>query len=67
MPIRKIDTTPYVPLISKINHGETSETREIRQIASDIKKINNETEFYKDTGKLPPVTPDYYQRKINII
>jgi hypothetical protein len=65
--IKKINSITPMPVPIVRVPLDSEETKAIRKIGNEIKNINNQTEYIKKTGEQPPVTPDYYRKKINII
>ncbi len=41
---------------------ESQETKQIRQVSQEIQRINQQTEYVKENGKLPTPTPDFYKK-----
>lgn len=64
----KIKGYPYSPPKTYLpRYTESEETKKIRRIAQEIKKIERETKYIAKTGKEPPKTPDYYKKRLNIL
>lgn len=57
---------PIVDYSSYRTKVDTPESKLIRDLSTQIKKIEAETEYFKEEGELPPQKPDYYKR-LNII
>lgn len=66
-PINLVQTTQFKHRDYKRPNSETAETKTIRARGMEIQKIRRETAYIEKTGKMPPKTPNFYSKMLNII
>ena len=62
MGIPAINIVNIRPQTITSNTSLINESKMIRDLSTEIKNIQSQTEYIKREGKLPPTTPDYYKQ-----